>query len=1012
MNNQFFKLLTSILLLFIIPPASGQILSVPSPTAANLGLYGDIPVSYYTGTPNITIPLYEIKGKNLSLPITLTYHPSAIRPEIHPGPTGLGWTLQAGGVISRVVRGRSADECQIEVKGYLDQAGGWLASDGWKTKIQNDCSDPSTLRDSIKRKRQFDVEPDEFSFSVSGLSGKFYFDHYGNIQVQCDRPVKVIFNNEFIQAGEIGFAYPCTLNRFERMIKGFTIIDELGTRYSFGGKDAMELSDPIAYKDGYGIEANGYLLQATSWFLTKIESADGVDLINFTYERGPFISQLFFSYNAFENRTDRSAEWNATLLKKDGTFIMPVYLTKIERTNGETISIKLVESSELSYDETHYYNILYPSAGSFPLLDRYASIPRLNNPVLKEKLDRIKWMKINSIYITNNQNQALKTITFSYNYNPAERLFLEQLLIFGGFAGIAPAAAGTEIQPAPIPGDELTRPLVYSFSYKDRNKMPGYLESYTDHWGFNNGSGNIPNSPIFQLREPDVDYAFSGILDTIYYPTGGYSSFEYELHDYSKALTSDRTMLLERYGVAGGPRIKKITNNDGRDHTVSRAFFYTTGLSSATSSGVLNAFPVYSSLVTGKNTSQESFHLYYDRSFPVIPLTKENDGQYIGYTSVIEKISNGGGAVQYIFTNHDNGHCDAPPLYTWQQSISNSKPHNSRFFERGKLLEKISYNNHGLPVEKQITRWSRYGSQDEENPRTLLFESIDIGTGAYYHTAAYLHYTYKFLPSQKITYGYDANGEHPVITTTNFTYSLSPEGLLSSKESTDSRGDVIKNVYHYALEVGHMNMIDRHMIGIPIETITYRNNMVTDVLLQAYQDYGGRLLPAFQNKLQTNTPVNNYLLYSTSQMDSRLQREYSFERYDSKGNLLQVKGKDGITISYIWGYQYQHPIAKIIGADYSQVKAALGRTNDNNDLAYLQDYSTEQLLTAFNKLRENLPSAIVTTYTYTPQQGITSETSPDGVTTYYEYDPLGRLMRIKDHLGNILQENSYHYGNE
>ena len=101
-----------VLFMMITGNVQGQLIpSIPSPTAANLGLYGDIPVSYYTGTPNISIPLYEIKGKQVTVPITLSYHPSGIRPEIHPGPTGLGWTLHAGGVITRTVRGNGTDEC-------------------------------------------------------------------------------------------------------------------------------------------------------------------------------------------------------------------------------------------------------------------------------------------------------------------------------------------------------------------------------------------------------------------------------------------------------------------------------------------------------------------------------------------------------------------------------------------------------------------------------------------------------------------------------------------------------------------------------------------------------------------------------------------------------------------------------------------------------------------------------------------------------------------------------------
>jgi hypothetical protein len=39
--------------------------TVPSPTAASLGKFGDVPVSFYTGVPNISIPLFTAKGRTL-----------------------------------------------------------------------------------------------------------------------------------------------------------------------------------------------------------------------------------------------------------------------------------------------------------------------------------------------------------------------------------------------------------------------------------------------------------------------------------------------------------------------------------------------------------------------------------------------------------------------------------------------------------------------------------------------------------------------------------------------------------------------------------------------------------------------------------------------------------------------------------------------------------------------------------------------------------------------------------
>ncbi|MEJ0055848.1 MAG: hypothetical protein WDN75_09490 [Bacteroidota bacterium] len=50
-----------------------------APNAASLAKFVDIPVSYYTGTPQIGIPIYEIKAGSLSLPVALAYHASELR---------------------------------------------------------------------------------------------------------------------------------------------------------------------------------------------------------------------------------------------------------------------------------------------------------------------------------------------------------------------------------------------------------------------------------------------------------------------------------------------------------------------------------------------------------------------------------------------------------------------------------------------------------------------------------------------------------------------------------------------------------------------------------------------------------------------------------------------------------------------------------------------------------------------------------------------------------------------
>lgn len=81
-----------------------QIVS-PAPEAAQLGKYGNVPISLFTGTPTISIPIFEIKGIEISLPVSLSYNASGFKPQEAATWVGSGWSLNAGGVIARSVIG-------------------------------------------------------------------------------------------------------------------------------------------------------------------------------------------------------------------------------------------------------------------------------------------------------------------------------------------------------------------------------------------------------------------------------------------------------------------------------------------------------------------------------------------------------------------------------------------------------------------------------------------------------------------------------------------------------------------------------------------------------------------------------------------------------------------------------------------------------------------------------------------------------------------------------------------
>ena len=82
------------------------VLAPPSPEAAAFSRYGNYQVNLFTGVPEISIPIYEIKVGELSIPISINYHSSGIKVTDVASRAGLGWDLQAGGSITRKIMGK------------------------------------------------------------------------------------------------------------------------------------------------------------------------------------------------------------------------------------------------------------------------------------------------------------------------------------------------------------------------------------------------------------------------------------------------------------------------------------------------------------------------------------------------------------------------------------------------------------------------------------------------------------------------------------------------------------------------------------------------------------------------------------------------------------------------------------------------------------------------------------------------------------------------------------------
>lgn len=276
----------------------------PSPTAAALGKYGEVPVSPFTGVPNIGIPLYEVKGRSLSLPISLSYHASGLKVEEVASWVGLGWSLNAGGMITRTVRGRPDDENYFYNNLDLSQSGQNLTADQLKMIVAG------TL----------DSEPDVFYFNFAGYSGRLVFtgSNQGELlfTVSPYAKMKVRVYTSFAK------------------ITAWDITTDDGTTYSFGNGDAKETS---LTENGDG---NAPCIQ--TWYLTKITAPDKTDEITLEYtpehavEYHSFSSEtLWLSNNA--PQPGQSCTAPPKMMSKSYTTVQARKLSRIAFTGGEVL---------------------------------------------------------------------------------------------------------------------------------------------------------------------------------------------------------------------------------------------------------------------------------------------------------------------------------------------------------------------------------------------------------------------------------------------------------------------------------------------------------------------------------------------------------------------------------------------------------------------------------------------------------------------------------------------------
>lgn len=1011
----------------------------PSPNAASLGVYGDIPVSLHTGTPNISIPLYEVKEGDISLPIVLSYHLADVKPNKKSGWLGLGWSLSAGGCITRMVRG-----CYDEKQDDKGKSMGFYDNYQKLQSVTDAASLSSHSRNFVGLNQPpYELMTDEYVFNFGNYSGSFYLNEYGEWVVVSDDDIKVEFNpaSGFRSLknlrSEIDPSRWSRKNENNRFFDIFTLITPDGMRYTFGGQNATEYSIPYYSR-------NNSDLVATSWFLTKIESPTDY-ILTLEYEAGlPVCEIQFAAFSSYTWIKPESDSWNNIYAppsntevvdntrgrkRLSGYLIFPVYLKSIQsscaRVDLHSGTETLGEQEERPYGDFMAWNDDTPSGNLF---NGNAIIPgnqfmvfMPSSDISKIKNDYIHWRILRAISINplmlDFENDSMKD-----NVDYAKTYYLEytfegrrKLSRIGERKGpyeenIEWMYAGGMKYPLRYLTPEATdyTPRDYSFTYNTGEIFPRYIFASVDHWGFYNGGERSFSETIlfddnyYQTRQPAalLEIAKAETLKEITYPTGGKTGFEYQKHRYGKIVPKSLSdELIEKNGTAGGLCISEIKSYDTNgDILQTKKYYYTDDISAVNkssykSSGILKAVKEYG---MNYSTNEGSIYAIYSEGGFMASGTNRTDG-HITYSAVIEQSldanSQSNGLIVYKYTNYDTDiwgekHLDEEFLYSTSSNkiASYYNQISSKSMERGKKVSEEIYDENNKLVKSVKYK---YGKIATGTIKTPYQESFVIFTNPYnviFIVPASMTDTYTnryFLTNEIETYYDPATGKE--LQSREKIIDYNQNKLIESEKLESSGKELSKMLYKYTSDFKsnepYSSMVTNHILTPVIEKTSYMNGVFKEKEIVDYQKVSKWFVPKYL-KVQKGAFGEPKI-------------HIHYKDYTEHGKPIHLTIDESFDIAYMWSYNSQY------------LNVEIKNYKGENYFFIIGDYVyTEELQEEFSE------DAQITIRSHIPAIGVATVATPNGVVTYYDYDGLGRLKEtyiIENGEKKVIQAQEYNY---
>jgi RHS repeat-associated protein len=563
----------------------------PSPNSENVLLN--------TGTATVAIPIWNHENKDVSLPISLSYNGRGVKVNDVSSRVGTNWNLNAGGVVTREIRGLPDDVYSVKRNVIVNvnqsavqtftNAGYLYSGQTPKQLFDKNINDYTADELDILSTQKKDVAPDLFRFQCGSYSGTFMFDENGTPRLFPESNLKISYDKQTADLSPYLGGPLVNTDVIRGCITKFYITTPDGTNYTFSEisytkttfrRENVQNLTECTTQNLYGaplinffgkvninsqtgdIASTSYYpdtktedLAITSWYLTNIKSVNGNE-INLQYSNEQIADTKIIQQEEFNDPiTEKTTTWADTrIFDKKLTTISSLnetveFVADINRediyNNGLTFIPTLLRNIDIKNSTNQLIKRFEFTYGSYSSTTTACdSDAKMLAHKKRYKLESLKEIGKDGVL-------AEQPYIFQYNTTslPPRHSFSKDL---GGYYN---GANNTNLIPKLYVYDGTCDNNPHNALYQDRYSP--YDRGYTSCT-----ARIIPGAN----RDPNINFAKAGILEKIIYPKGGSVTFEYELNEFSYlpeteySTLSINNYLFNRKGT--GLRVKRVTQSD------------------------------------------------------------------------------------------------------------------------------------------------------------------------------------------------------------------------------------------------------------------------------------------------------------------------------------------------------------------------------------------------------------------------------------------------------------------